>query len=286
VLVAVCATAAIGLTGCGAQEAEVVKGAFEQGIDSANVTATVDFKFGQGSSSTALEGPFKTNGEGKLPSFDFQVTLGGQGLNGLEGRLISSGKNMFVEYKGETYEVGEDVVAELQRNSKSDSGELTAADIQKLMGTMQNWFPQSDTLQDADLDGEPVTRVSGKLDISAALKDLKSLAERGAISGSKELKSLSSADIREVEKMTSDPKFTVDVGRDDGKLRRIVASMKVTDGSETGTINLSVRFKDVDKPVTIDAPTSGKPIEELGEVIGEEFGGGSDATENSEAVQG
>ncbi len=282
-LVAVCATAAIGFAGCGAQEAEVVKGAFEQGIDSANVTATLDFKSSRGNSSMALEGPFKTNGEGKLPSLDFQVTLGGNGLNGLEGRLISTGKNIFIEYKGETYEVGEDVVAELQRSS-SDSDQLSAADIQKLMGTMENWFPQSDTQEEADLDGEPVTRVSGRLDISAALKDLKSLAERGALSGSADLKSLSSADIREVEKLTSDPKFTVDVGREDGKLRRIVASMTITDGADTGTIDLSVRFKDVDKPVTIDAPTSGRPIEELGQVLGGEFGGG--ATTGSEAVQG
>ena len=144
------------------------------------------------------------------------------------------------------------------------------------MGAMQNWFPSSDTQEDADLDGEPVTRVSGVLDISAALKDLQALAKRGAISGSEELKSISAADIREVEKATSDPKFTVDVGRDDGKLRRIVASMKFSDGTDSGTMSLSLRFKDVDKPVTIDAPTSGKPIEELGEVIGEEFGGGSD----------
>ena len=62
--------------------------------------------------------------------------------------------------------------------------------------------------------------------MSAALKDLKSLAEKGALSNSEELKSLSAADIREIEKLMSDPKFIIDVGRDDGKLRRIVASMK------------------------------------------------------------
>lgn len=287
VLGAVFATAAIGLTGCGAQEAEVVKGAFDQGIDSANVTATLDFKSSEGNSSMALEGPFKSNGEGKMPSFDFQVGLDGQGLNGVEGRLISSGKNMFVEYKGETYEVGEDVIAQAQREDK-DAGGPTAADIQALMGTMQNWFPRSDTQEDADLDGEPVTRVSGTLDVSAALKDLKSLAQKGALSNSEELKRLSAADIREIEKLMSDPKFIIDVGRDDGKLRRIVASMKFSSGGDGGTVSLSVRFKAVDKPVTIDAPTSGKPIEELGEVLGEEFGGGGsdDPTTGSEAVQG
>ena len=89
-----------------------------------------------------------------MPSFDFQVSLNGQGFNGVEGWLISSGKNMFVEYKGETYEVGEDIIAQAEREEK-DSGGPTAADIQALMGTMQNWFPRSDTQEDADLEASP-----------------------------------------------------------------------------------------------------------------------------------
>jgi hypothetical protein len=83
--------------------------------------------------------------------------------------------------------------------------------------------------------------------------------------------------------MVSDPRFTIDVGRSDGKLRRIVASMKIEDGGEEGTIDFSIRFKDVDKPVTIDAPSSGKPIEELGKKLQQEFGG---VATNPDAVQG
>ena len=91
---------------------------------------------------------------------------------------------------------------------------------------MQDWFPQSDTQEDADLDGEPVTRVTGKLDLSAALTDLKELAKRPGMSGAEGLKELSNGDIKRIERMFSDPSFTLDVGRDDGKLRRIVATMQ------------------------------------------------------------
>jgi hypothetical protein len=83
--------------------------------------------------------------------------------------------------------------------------------------------------------------------------------------------------------MVSDPHFTIDVGRSDGKLRRIVAGLKVDDGSDTGTLDFSIRIKDVDKPVTIDAPSSGKPIEELAKKLEQEFGGGAT---NPDAVQG
>ena len=51
------------------------------------------------------------------------------------------------------------------------------------MGEMQDWFPLSDTQEDADLDGEPVTRVTGKLDLSEALTDLKELASEPGMSG-------------------------------------------------------------------------------------------------------
>jgi hypothetical protein len=147
------------------------------------------------------------------------------------------------------------------------------------MGTMQDWFPESDTQENADLDGEPVTRVTGKLDLSKALTDLKGLASKPGMSGVEELKQLSGGDIKRIERMVSDPKFTIDVGKSDGKLRRIQASIKVDEKSDSGTLDFSLRFKDVDKPVTINAPSSGKPIEELGQKLGEEFGGTGGGTD-------
>ena len=65
------------------------------------------------------------------------------------------------------------------------------------MGTMQDWFPQSDAQEDADLEGEPVTRVTGKLDLSAALTDLKELAKKPGMSSAEGLKELSNGDIKE-----------------------------------------------------------------------------------------
>jgi translation initiation factor 1 (eIF-1/SUI1) len=127
----------------------------------------------------SLAGPYKSNGKGEFPSADMALKIEGAAPRTLEGRLISTGKNAFIEYGGETYEVGEEQIAELKEQGASGAPtQLTPADIQKLMGTMQDWFPQSDILQDADLEGEPVTRVTGKLDLSAALTDLKELAKK------------------------------------------------------------------------------------------------------------
>ena len=69
------------------------------------------------------------------------------------------------------------------------------------------------------------------------------------------------------------PTFTVDVAQSDDKLRRITARMTIKDGSgEKGTIALSIQLKDVDKPVTITPPASGRPLEELMQKLQQDFG--------------
>ena len=275
--------AAIALSGCGAKEAAVVKGAFEQDIKSANIQLNLSVKSTQGAMNVSLAGPYQSNGKGEIPSADLALKVEGAAPKTIEGRITSTGKNAFIEYEGETYEVGADKIAELkQQGATGAPNQLTPADIQKLMGTMQDWFPESDAQENADLDGEPVTRVTGKLDLAKALTDLKELAAKPGMSGAEEFKRLSGGDIKRIERMVSDPKFTIDVGKSDGKLRRIEASIKVDDKTDQGTIDFSLRFKDVDKPVTIDAPSSGKPIEQLGQKLSEEFGGGADAAGGSD----
>jgi hypothetical protein len=272
----------VALTGCGAEEAKVVTTAFEKDIKSANIEVAFKAQAGQQTTSVKLAGPYQSNGKDQLPSADLAVQIMGAAPGTINGRLISTGENAFVEYGGETYEVGEDVVSKLQQEGNS-SGQLTPNDIKTMVGQMQDWFPQSDTQEDAELNGEPVTRVTGKLDLSAALTDLKELAKRPGMSGTEGLKELSGGDIKRIERMFSDPRFTLDVGRDDGKLRRIVATMSMNADGEKGAMEFSMTFKDVDKPVKIDAPAtgSGKPIEELGKKIEQDFGGaaGGDSAE-------
>src|ERR1700755_600568 len=104
-LVVMVSAAAIALSGCGAKEAAVVKGAFEQPIKSANIELTVSVKSGQEAVNVSLAGPYQSNGKDEIPSADLALKLEGVAPKTIEGRLISTGKNAFVEYEGETYEV-------------------------------------------------------------------------------------------------------------------------------------------------------------------------------------
>ena len=270
----------VALTGCGGQEAEVVQTAFEKDVKSANIEMAINVQSGPQAVSIKLAGPYRSNGKDQMPSADLDVQVTGATPNAITGRVISTGTNAFVEYGGETYEVGEQLISQWEQ-AKGSSEQLSPNDIKTMMGEMEDWFPMTDTQEDVELDGEPVTRVTGKLDLSKALTDLKELASRPGMSGGQGLEQISKGDIKDIEQMFSDPKFTVDVGRDDGKLRRIVTSFRIEEGTDKGALEFSMRFKDVDKPVTIDAPAtgSGKPIEELGRKLEQDFGGTAGGSE-------
>jgi len=188
VLLLVGATAA-----CGAEEASVLERAFEQEIR----TATLDMRLEAAGAAVTLRGPFEDNSAGKLPSFDWKLHAEGLGAGALDARVASSGRNVFVEHGGETYEIGEREVARFQRESrKGGSSQLEdvedVEDAQRL--GLQDWFPKSDLEEDSRVGDEPTTRVTGRLDVSA--------------------------------------------------------------------------FSDVDQPVEIEAPASGKPIQKLFERLG------------------
>jgi len=266
------AAGALAVSACGAEEASVVKTAFEQDIKSANVTVDLSMKAQGQETSIKLAGPFQSNGERKLPSVDWKLNVTGATPEPIDAQVISTGDDAFVVYGGETYQVGKENIAKLKLSGAG--GGMQSADLGKMLTQMRDWFPETSGTQDAELDGEPVTRISGKLDLSEALKDMKAMAKQPGASGFEGLKELSNKDLKEVEKVVSDPNFTIDVGKSDGKLRRIAASMTMNADGEKGALALSVKLADVDKPVDIQAPSGGRPIEELMQKLQQDFGGG------------
>lgn len=263
------AAAAVAVAGCGSREASVLQTAFKHPIKSANVTLTVDVPSPQGAFDVSLSGPYKSNGEGKLPSLDWQLHLAAAG-KAVDGELISTGDDAFIKYEGQTYEVGKATIRKLQRRSAQEQSlqrSFKAADLSQLMRKAQGWFPQSDTQQDAKLDGEAVTRVTGRLDLSKAAKDIAQMIQGD--------QGITQKDLRKLDRQVSDPRFTVDVGKSDGKLRRILTTLRIRG---QGAVRFQVRYRDVDKPVTIDAPASGLPLSQLEQTLQHDFGGSSAST--------
>jgi polyhydroxyalkanoate synthesis regulator phasin len=230
-----------------------------------------DFTAQSQSAHFTLAGPFKSNGPDTLPSLDWQVHLAAAGRS-IDGELISTGDDAFIKYGGQTYEAGKAAISKLMRQARQKQGSLQAADIQQLTRKMQNWFPKSSTQQDAQLDGEPVTRVTGRLDLSKALKDISQMTQGGP--------GITQRDLSQVDKQVTDPRFTVDVGKSDGQLRRVLATMRIRG---QGAMRFLIRYRDINKPVTINAPSSGLPLTQLGKKLQQDFGGSSSSSGSASA---
>jgi len=268
-----CVLTAVALTSCGSREAEVLGTAFQNHINSADVTVKLDVSSSEVAFGATLDGPYQSRGEHEMPAFDFKLNVAGPTPQPIDGRVISTGENWFIQYKGQTYEAGEDLIKEAEREDTTRANRsLSPAEVQKLLEDARDWFPDSETQENATLDGEQVTRVTGKLDVEAALKDLAGLI------GKRAGRKLSDKDIEGAADVINDARFTVDVGKADGKLRRIVAHLKGDDQQGTGTIDFSIQWKNVDKPVKITPPaSSGKSLEQLGRKLQRELGGDSES---------
>lgn len=268
------------LAACGQREASVLDTAFEREIESAQMR--VEVRLTEGPRRDLLEhfslrGPFRRNGEAKLASFDWLVSFAGHHGEQFTARVISTGENVFVRHRSRTYEVGEREIARLNRQAArqqaSGGGQVEDLDDVRRLGVdLRKWFPKSDSEADEQLGSEQTTRVTGRLDVSTALRDFARLMRHPALARRPEMKGLprlSARDIAEIDKTISDPRFDVHVAQSDGKFRRIGAKMRFKippqqrEKATFGELTITVDLENVDKPVQIDAPDSGRPIEQL-----------------------
>ena len=134
--------------------------------------------------------------------------------------------------------------------------EESAGRLGGLLARVEGWVDEAESQADAEFGGEPVTRVSGTLDAAAAVKDLQALAKQPGLSI---VADLTRERMPDLSRPSGNPRFTVDVGRADGKLRRVEARV---DG-KGGTAVFSVRLAKVDEAVNVDVPADGAPVAEL-----------------------
>jgi hypothetical protein len=255
--------------GCGGKEAAVVQSAFDHPIDSATIAMGVSAQTPAGGITMSLTGPYKSNGKDQLPDADLTFAMQGMIPKPVQARIITTKDNAFVVYDGVTYEVGKDRIAELKAQGKAKGGTQATPDIASLMQRMKDWFPETSTQSDAELDGEKVTRVNGRMDLAKALQGFMDIAKQSGAADPQAAKALQATpDLSQVERFLDDPRFTLDVAKSDGTLRRVAAETELKGVPGGGKIAFSLQFSEVGKPVTVQAPASGRPIEELGQKLG------------------
>jgi hypothetical protein len=265
----------------------VIDKAFTTQIDSANITLEVKAEVegvaqAQGPFQVKLSGPFKSNGETKLPSFDWDANASGGGQS-IAGGLISTGDQLFVNYQNQNFEVPKEQVDQINQQLASQQGEDQSA--AQLGINPKDWVIDAEDKGDEEINGEETTHIEAGVDVSQMLEDLNKAAEQasGAMGGSAPSQ-LTPQQIDQVEQFVKDPKIDVYASKEDGGLRRLNVSIDFEipeeqraqlQGATGGNLTFSLDLADVGQEPTIEAPTDAKPLDELQGSLGALGGGGT-----------
>lgn len=266
----------------------VVHDATLQGIESGSIDLTLGVKAKGdegGNLDVSLSGPFQSEGEGKLPQLDLTAkahgSIGGQDVN-FDGGLVLLANSAFVNYEGTDYEVDPTTfgfVKSAIKRAQQGSGEEASAGVTacqeaaadlKLADFVDNLRNEGS----ADVGGTGTTKVSGDLNVAAAIDALVKLAEdpacsaqlgsAGPLPSGAELDSAKGT----VERALKTAHVDLYVGGDH-IVRRATAQLTIEppkgsgEGPKSVELELDLSLTGVNEDQTIEAPQGAKPLNDL-----------------------
>jgi len=232
-----------------------------------------------------LSGPFQgAMGENAQPQFDLDAALDGS-FSGeeidFEGGLVLLPNSAYVNYEGTEYEVDpttfsfvEGILKEAQRQSGGGDGSTTACQEAAANLEIGNFVDNLSDDGDAEVGGTSTTKVSGDLDVPAAIDSLLELAEDPAcsaqIGAAGTLPSKAEVDEakREVGRAVKTAHVDVYVG-DDDIVRQISARLEIEpeagsgSGPQSAGIEFQMKLTEVNEDQEISAPDGAKPLNDL-----------------------
>ena len=201
----------------------------------------------------------------EMPDLDVDFTASGAGQT-FSGSLITTRENAWVEYQGETYEVGETLwtrfLEALRRQNEDQAQTFGEAGVDPL-----DWIDDPEVDGDEEIGGTATTKVTGALDMEALLLDVNRLSTA---------QRLPESDMREVADAFPEVDFEAWIGKDD-IWRRVSAHTEFEvpedergafGGASGGDLSIDVRVDEPNQPVHIEGPSEARSIAELLEGLG------------------
>lgn len=185
-LLALLATLVLALAGCGGDDGggegskdarALLEKAFDKQVDSADLR--LDLKADlegldqlKGPISLSIEGPFKSNGPKELPNLDWDVKVGGLPQD-IDAGLSVTGDNAYVEFRGQSYEVGKQLFSQLKRSFAQQQRQSGGQQSLRQFGIdPAKWLDDPKVEDGEDVGGDSTRKVSGDVDVKQVVKDV------------------------------------------------------------------------------------------------------------------
>ena len=211
-----------------------------------------------------LIGSFELPEEGALPVADLEYTDIGADEAVTQG-FISTGDQAFIEVDGQAYELPPEQTQTLVGGEGSDDAIFEGASVEE-------WLKDPELNEGESLDGAEVVRVSGELDVVAALNDLFGIAQRfGSTAG---FTSIEGDEAERLENAVQSSRIEVVSGAEDRLLRRLLIEVELALGDDVelaetlgplaGTsFTIDMSISEPNQPIEVQAPADALPLEEL-----------------------
>ena len=224
--------AACGGGGGGEDPQQVIHETFSNPTPIRSGTLDLDVKIetsgGQspGTLEVKLGGKFQSQGSGRFPKFDFDVSLraesGSQNITG-SGGLTSTGDGAFVNVQGTEYSVPRQLYDEFVTSYtqlQGQRGQQGTGLLQRLSIDPSRWLTDLKNEGTEDVEGTNTIHISGKANVPQIVDDLKTIAQRaGSAVGNVDLGRLN-----QLNGVIQSGDVDVNSGESDKLLRRFQAS--------------------------------------------------------------
>lgn len=241
------------------------------GVDSGVLDVTLDIAStgGQaGDLAAEIEGPFQSNGTGKLPSVDLDVTAsidsGGSSFD-FDGGLTTTEDGAWIGFQGNEYQLDDAtfqaVKASYEQSAAQQAGQDRQPSLEQFGIDPRSWVTDLANEGTEDLDGTEVVHVSGSADVPKLVADLNDVAQQTG-----QAQQLDPATLKQLEDTVTDATIDVYAATGDDSLRRLDVGLTLADprgGSGQVTVKLSIGIADPGSEQSISAPSGAQPLSDL-----------------------
>lgn len=216
-----------------------------------------------------VTGPFSVASKvGELPLARLRHTrMAGKALE--PTTFVSTGQRAFLEVDGKAYELPPDQVEALRAREAPEGG---GAGLQRL--DLAKWVVDPKVGDGGRLDGTPVQRVTGAVDVVKALNDIVAVADAVGTASDEGPRPVTPAGAERVKRAVRSSTVEVVTGRDDHLLRRLRLDVTFATGDLEGLeealgplagtrLHFELDLSQLNRQVEVEAPTSARPLSEL-----------------------